>query len=193
MEIVGDVRAIFTPQDFDIDQFPDLHPLVPEGEKELLLYQEVRLSHMVEHVHWYNQPAMWTWLYKLLDHGGWLDITTPDMEYVIKTYWRNKSRWWRFLRRNKVRYPIGEHQDIADNTDEHLSRWVCFRFHSGGSFNKDAQLHDFHLGLYDRDRLEAELKAAGFRDPTVRRRGGELHAIARKAKLKQTDYYTGRN
>ena len=163
VEFIGDIRAIFMPEEFDINLYPTLLPLKAKSqEDELLLFKEIRLYHVVEHIHWYNQMAMWQWLYQLLKEGGKLDIETPDMEWVMKLYLKNRSKWRRFLNGGIFNYPRNEHPDISANTGESLSRWVAFKIHSGGSYDKPSGIHDHHLGMYDKTRLKTELDNSGF-------------------------------
>ena len=194
VEFIGDIRAIFMPEEFDISLYPTLLPLRPklleEGATrfpstaehladELCLFNEIRLYHVVEHIHWYNQIAMWQWLYQLLKEGGKLDIETPDMEWVMKLYLKNRSKWRRFLNGGILNYPRTEHPDISANTGESLSRWVAFKIHSGGSYDKLSGIHDHHLGMYDKTRLKAELENSGF-SSTVSQIQGTLKAVAVK-------------
>ena len=163
VEFIGDIRAIFMPEEFDINLYPTLLPLKAKSqEDELLLFKEIRLYHVVEHIHWYNQMAMWQWLYQLLKEGGKLDIETPDMEWVMKLYLKNRSKWRRFLNGGIFNYPRNDHKDISANTGESLSRWVAFKIHSGGSYDKPSGIHDHHLGMYDKTRLKTELDNSGF-------------------------------
>ncbi|HJP17064.1 MAG TPA: hypothetical protein QF468_00240 [Nitrospinota bacterium] len=180
VEFIGDIRAIFMPEEFDINLYPTLLPLKAKSqEDELLLFKEIRLYHVVEHIHWYNQMAMWQWLYQLLKEGGKLDIETPDMEWVMKLYLKNRSKWRRFLNGGIFNYPRNEHPDISANTGESLSRWVAFKIHSGGSYDKPSGIYDHHLGMYDKTRLKAELENSGF-SSTVSQIQGTLKAIAVK-------------
>ena len=180
VEFIGDIRAIFMPEEFDINLYPTLLPLKAKSqEDELLLFKEIRLYHVVEHIHWYNQMAMWQWLYQLLKEGGKLDIETPDMEWVMKLYLKNRSKWRRFLNGGILNYPRTEHPDISANTGESLSRWVAFKIHSGGSYDKLSGIHDHHLGMYDKTRLKAELENSGF-SSTVSQIQGTLKAVAVK-------------
>ena len=180
VEFIGDIRAIFMPEEFDINLYPTLLPLKAKSqEDELLLFKEIRLYHVVEHIHWYNQMAMWQWLYQLLKEGGKLDIETPDMEWVMKLYLKNRSKWRRFLNGGILNYPRTEHPDISANTGESLSRWVAFKIHSGGSYDKPSGIYDHHLGMYDKTRLKAELENSGF-SSTVSQIQGTLKAIAVK-------------
>ena len=180
VEFIGDIRAIFMPEEFDINLYPTLLPLKAKSqEDELLLFKEIRLYHVVEHIHWYNQMAMWQWLYQLLKEGGKLDIETPDMEWVMKLYLKNRSKWRRFLNGGILNYPRTEHPDISANTGESLSRWVAFKIHSGGSYDKPSGIYDHHLGMYDKTRLKAELENSGF-SSTVSQIQGTLKAVAVK-------------
>ena len=201
VEIVGDIRTIFIPQDFpNINDYPDLLPLKPSTQNdELLLYNKIKLMHIVEHFHWYNQPYMWRWLYQLLDYDGILEIETPDLEWIVKTYYKNlNSKWYNIIRRwllrrstKNIKFPQEDHPDITGDSIEDLSKWFCFKIYSGGSFEQNAKIHDYHLGVYDRFRLKQELLQAGFVCRIARDFWhGTLKAIARKKiENRKKDYY----
>lgn len=192
VEIVGDVRVLFIPQDFEGEIPSALKHLDTSHTKSGLgLFDRIRLFHFVEHIHWYNQPSMWRWLWLLLDEGGMLEIATPDLEYVLKTYTKQLRKFSFFSR--KVRFPQEEHPDISGHSPADLSRWVTFKLYSGGSYSPESGLHDYHLGLYDRYRLQHDLETAGFRAIKIRRRRGSLLAKAFRGQTegKEDDFYVG--
>jgi hypothetical protein len=87
-------------------------------------------------------------------------------------------------------FPPEDHPDIKENTLANLSRWTVFKLYSGGSFNKKMGLHDYHLGLYDKERIQAELTSQGF-IASIRRdtKHGVLRGKALKPPTGDTDYF----
>jgi hypothetical protein len=197
VEFVGDIRAIFIPQDYTIEKYPTLKALKPSHmAEELLIFDEIRAYHVVEHIHWYNQPVMWQWMYSLLNYNSILDIETPNLEWMIKTYVKNKekSTFWKFLSFStgqKLKFPLTDHPDITQNTDYNLSRWLCFKLFSGGSYDAQNGFHDYHLGLYDKTRITHELTQCGFQPQvTIDNKHGTLKIKAIKIKnIKIKDYF----
>ena len=87
VHIIGDVRACFL-DEFDINKYPQLiSTLSPEmAGDNLARYREIKLMHFIEHIHWYNQPALLSWLWQILEPDGFLSITTPNLKWIINTY-----------------------------------------------------------------------------------------------------------
>jgi len=170
VEIVGDIRSIFS-VDYDISQYPDLVYL-----KDIQgVFSEIRAVHVVEHVQWIYQKAMFEWFFRLLKDGGRLTVQTPDLEWIAKSYIKNKR---------KKRFPETDHPDLSLPKD--FTAWANFKLYSGCSKG------DYHHCSYDRDWLKQVMVAAGFRT-SIHRRGGTLHATGNKpgVKLGRTinDYY----
>lgn len=201
VEIVGDIRTIFAYHDFT-DEYQDLEFLKLGANEELLLYDKIILKHTIEHFHWHRQPPFLRFLYNILDYNGMLEIETPDLEWIVKTYVHGRSSSFRrfinkyiLKRENKASlFPVQDHPDISKQDQPNLSRWLAFKIHSGGSYDKEIEVFDYHLGLYDKERLQFELTLAKFRS-SVRRDilSGNLFAIAKKIMPKEIqakDYYS---
>ena len=166
VHITGDVRACFL-DEFDINKYPQLYPLSPEmAGDNLARYREIKLMHFIEHIHWYNQPALLSWLWQILEPDGFLSITTPNLKWIINTYIKHDRLFERLKRRffnsGKSLFPIKDHPDINISNLDNLSRWAAFKMFSGGSYDSEGDVYDYHLGVYDERRLSYDLKAAGF-------------------------------
>ncbi len=200
VEIVGDLRTIIAPQDYD-REYPDLDFLKTGTSEDLNLYEEIIIKHFIEHIHWLYQPTLIKFLFNILNVGGTLEVETPDLEWIIKTYINGRGNWLKRLIAKKntqsvksvAYFPDNDHPEISKQTLPNLSRWTAFKLYSGGSYNKGAEVRDYHLGLYDKERLSFELTQVGF-TAGIRRvfKGGTLKVLARKKILNGEavkDYY----
>lgn len=203
VEIVGDIMTIIAPHDF-LQNYPDLDFLKIGVHEELGLYEEIIMKHFIEHVHWLYQPTLLRFLFNILNEGGIIEIETPDFEWIVKTYINGRgSRFKRWMSDRRIRkdlksisyFPEKDHPEISKQTLPNLSRWTIFRMFSGGSYDKESNIRDYHLGLYDKERLSFELSQAGFKS-SVRRdfKSGVLKALAKKVRDKEEvvkDYFAG--
>lgn len=202
VEMVGDIMTIIAPHDFP-ENYPDLDFLKPGVHEELGLYEEIIAKHFIEHIHWLYQPILIKFFFNILVEGGILEIETPDFEWIVKTYINGRGNWFRRWISNKrmkkdiksISYFPADHPDIYRQTLPNLSRWTAFRIFSGGSYDKESGIRDYHLGLYDKERLSFELVQVGFQ-ASVRRdfQSGVLKVFAKKASTKEAvikDHYVG--
>lgn len=160
-DIVADVRAIFTP-DVKLEDYPDLEPLADLGNP---MFSRIKAIHFIEHVQWLYQEAMFQWFFALLYPGGVLELETPDLMWIAKSYIKNKK---------KSKFPLTDHPTL--NKPQHFVPWVNFKLYSGCS------LGDYHHCMYDKEHLGQSLKGVGF-NAKIKARGGHLYASAIKPNL----------
>ena len=161
-DIVGDIRAIFTP-DLKLEDFEQLQPLADYSNP---MFEAVKCNHFIEHVQWLYQEAMFQWFYAILHPNGVLELETPDLMWITKSYLKNKK---------KKKFPLQDHPNL--NKPEHFEPWVNFKLYSGCS------LGDYHHCMYDKEYLIYQLNKVGFKSK-VTSRGGYLKALAVKTVAK---------
>lgn len=153
-DYLGDIRPLFVPG----------YPVQNANDNESLsgirknTYMLVKLQHVVEHIEWIYQERLMEWAMNILAPGGLVYIGTPNLEFAIGVYVRNRKRQ---LRNKGVKYPIDEHPYCKPGIPSDMQKWVNFKIFSGCSPG------DYHHCMYDRYMLYAELMKAGFENISI--------------------------
>lgn len=133
-------------------------------------YMFIRLQHIVEHIEWIYQEFLYKWLMELLAPGGMVYIATPNLEYAVGVYYKNRRNQ---LKGKDVKYPIDEHIYLKPGVQSDMQRWVNFKLFSGCSPG------DYHHCCYDRQWLGEILVTSGFDNISIYD-GSTLKAVAYK-------------
>lgn len=149
-DIVGDIRCCFAASDYYRDmkaQYPDLSGIV--GSR----YVVVRAKHVVEHIEWLYHQTLFEWLFAITAHGGVVIIDTPNLDYIVKLYYKASN-----LADNQqpFKFPAHEYAGIKNGSAVDLSRWVQFKLFSGCSPG------DYHHACLNRRLLYHYLSSVGF-------------------------------
>ena len=126
-DIVGDIRCLFAPSDFYREKktdYPDLEHL------QTGMFYYVRLKHVIEHVEWIYHQAMFDWLSNIVSGGGYVEIETPNLRYIIKMY---ADQIKIHDSGGMPKFPAGEHNDLDNTKPIDFQRWVNFKLFSGCS------------------------------------------------------------
>ena len=167
-DITGDVKAFFSP-DVEIEDYPDLSRL--NGTT----FNEIRVVHFIEHIEWIYQKPMFHWIYEKLNNRGKLVIETPNLEWIAKSYLKN---------RRSGEYP-DEHPSLDGRND--FVPWVNFKLFSGCSPG------DYHHTMYDKVWLTQVLRQTGFA-ANVRPSGSTLYAVGlKKVDIPEEEEYYASN
>ena len=149
-DIVGDIRCLFAGSDYYrnmLEKFPDLSRIV--GAR----YVVVRAKHVVEHIEWIYHQTLFEWLFAITAHGGIVVIDTPNLDYIVKLYYKASN-----LADNQepFKFPAHEYSGMKNGSAVDLSRWVQFKLFSGCS------LGDYHHACLNRRLLYHYLSSVGF-------------------------------
>lgn len=175
VDIVGDVRAIFTP-DVDIAAYPAL-----ERFQEPEIATHIRAIHFVEHVPWIYQQAMFGWFWTLLQSGGSLEVATPNFRYIVQVYLKRRGwsiqRFFSRLRGQTVPlFPDTDHALIETNRNAHdLTLWTNYKIFSG------CGLGDYHHCGYDKTLMEYMLSKQTWKTVCIHEKKETLFIQANKA------------
>lgn len=177
VDIVGDIRSLIS-NDYNIEEYPDLKSIKSE------FFEEIKAQHFIEHVQWIYQESLFYLLYEWLEFNGRLEIETPDLEWIVKSYLYNKKT--SFLKKKRYEFPSSEHSTLTDSGDKNqFYKWVNFKIFSGCSPG------DFHHCLYDKESLRDILNLSGFDRISIRSKYATLICSAIKSKSeKERDYYS---
>lgn len=171
-DYVGDIRCLFAPVYVDsIDKHPSLQNIKSNT------FEVVKLQHVVEHIEWIYQEFLLRWVVDILAPGGLVYIGTPNLEYAVGVYVANRKRQ---VKKQDVKYPIGEHTYCKPGVSSDMQKWVNFKIFSGCSPG------DYHHCMYDRYMLHAELEKAGLENISIYD-GSVLKAVAYKPGMPHQD------
>lgn len=118
----------------DIRKFP--WP-VPGGKYDL-----VYMSHILEHIPWFQTIDALKEVYRILKHGGEVEIWVPDFKKIVDAYIRQRpgDSWFKF------------------NPDRDFMTWI-----NGRLFTYGPGEENWHRACFDESYLRERLKKAGFR------------------------------
>jgi len=104
-------------------------------------YDEVYLSHVLEHVKWYRVKKVLKELHRILKPKGVIEIHVPDMGKIIEAYSGRTipDRWYKF------------------NADRDPFLWFVGRVYTYGEHDSD-----FHKGAFNEEYLKRILADVGF-------------------------------
>ena len=109
-------------------------------------YDLIYMSHVLEHVPWYETVKVLRELHRILKKGGVVEIWVPDFVKIIKIYTTKKipDGWYRL------------------NPDKSFMTWINGRLFAGhgGGFN-------WHRATFDSNYLHKCLNVAGFSELTL--------------------------
>jgi len=173
-DIVGDIRCLFAPSDYYADMkkdYPDLRKL------ETGSFMYIRVKHIIEHIEWIYQQALFDWLGSMLGNGGLLEIDTPNLAYIAKIYLAGSTRQGLGA---MPKFPANEHNDLRQSESSDLQRWVNFKLFSGCSPG------DYHHACFDAFRLCDLLKKHKFERISIYN-GSSLRSIAFRSEDRSVD------
>ena len=121
-------------------------------------YDIVYLSHVLEHVHWYNVVDYLKEIYRILKPNGQVEIWVPDFRKIIDVYLnKEKTDGWK-----GPAY-------LSDEDKEHIKQmpeWGQFQWILGRIFayqDNDSD-ENLHRGAFDKKHLKDCLEKAGFKN-----------------------------
>ena len=108
-------------------------------------YDLVYMSHILEHVPWFQTVDFLKEILRSLKHGGTVEVWVPDLRYLVRCYMENKigDSWLKF---NKEKDPV---------------TWF-----NGRLFTYGPGEENWHRAAFDQPYLIKQLKRAGFRHCT---------------------------
>lgn len=181
VEIVGDIRAIIAPQEYDITKYPTLESIQSES------FEEIKTYHFIEHIQWIYQESLFRLFYDWLLPGGILNIHTPDLKWIVKSYLHNSQKTW--FGKPRFRFPESEHPDLIESGNKtQFYKWVNYRLFSGCS------PEDYHHCMYDKQSLRDILSVVGFQCLSMKSKYATLMALSLKPKQtldKNIEFYKG--
>lgn len=108
-------------------------------------YDLVYMSHILEHIPWFDTAAFLKEIHRILKPGGEVEIWVPDFQYLVDCYKRDRigDKWLKF---NPKRDPM---------------MWL-----NGRIFTYGPGEENWHHAVFDARYLRRCLKQAGFRHTT---------------------------
>lgn len=105
-------------------------------------YDLVYMSHILEHVPWFQTIAVLKEVHRILKGDGTVEIWVPDFEKIVKAYLGEKpgDTWFKF------------------NPDRDFMTWI-----NGRLFTYGPGEENWHRATFDGPYLRERLKKAGFR------------------------------
>lgn len=113
-------------------------------------YDLIYISHVLEHIPWYDVPEVLKELYRILKPNGVIEVWVPDMDKIIMGYLSPNVIDLDYFR------PLTK--DIKDP-----AVWFCYRTYCY-SINKGKEEGRFHKGCFNSRLLFRRLEEAGFKD-----------------------------
>jgi len=106
------------------------------------IYDLVYMSHILEHVPWFDTVATLREVHRILRPGGEVEIWVPDFEKIVKAYLNKKpgDSWFKF------------------NSNKDFMTWI-----NGRLFTYGPGEENWHRATFDEVYLKQRLKEAGFR------------------------------
>jgi len=146
-DIICDIRSFFEPDNDDLKDNPGAISLMT---RQFML---IRMNHIVEHIEWIYQKRLFDWAYKKLLPGGMLSVATPNLQFIMGVYVKNRKRQ---LAGKELKYPVQEHPYLSEGIPSDLQWWVNFKLFSGCSPG------DYHHCAYDRQSLYSMMAYSSF-------------------------------
>lgn len=114
---------------------------LPVGDNQ---YDLVYMSHILEHVPWFNTVEILKEVHRILKPGGTVEIWVPDFEKIVKAYTARKpgDTWFKF------------------NPDKNFMTWINGRIFTYGPGDEN-----WHRAVFDYEYLTRCLEQAGYRQP----------------------------
>jgi len=105
-------------------------------------YDLVYMSHILEHIPWFDCIETLKEVLRILKYGGVVEIWVPDFEKIVQAYIRQKpgDTWFKF------------------NPDKDFMTWI-----NGRLFTYGPGEENWHRATFDESYLRERLKLAGFR------------------------------
>jgi len=105
-------------------------------------YDLVYMSHILEHVPWFQTLDFLEEVKRILKHGGTVEIWVPDFEKIVQAYLKQKpgDTWFKF------------------NPNRDFMTWI-----NGRLFTYGPGEENWHRAVFDESSLRQHLKDGGFR------------------------------
>lgn len=104
-------------------------------------YDLIYMSHVLEHIPWYDTIKILKELYRILKKGGVIEIWVPDFEKAVKVYLKQEiPDGWYML-----------------NPDKNFMMWI-----NGRTFAGHRGEYSWHRATFDTNHLRNCLEKAGF-------------------------------
>ena len=135
-----------------LDINPDYHPDFVGDARDLSQFEDNSIEtilaiHVLEHLgHWYRIVNVLREWYRVLKPGGYVEIYTPDLEYIIDCYLTGK--WKEEVANPDFKFPWG--------SGENKDKWINFKLFSTGI------PYDTHYCCLTFDLLKEFAQEAGF-------------------------------
>ncbi len=122
---------------------------------------EIYASHVIEHIPWYRTQEAFNEAFRVLNHGGTIELHTIDFGKVVELYLAKDAGDW------------SDRPEVVDNP----ILWAASRIFSHGESYGDVQ---WHKALFDKEYLYRLLVKAGFTSikDVKEPRGPEKHGVA---------------
>jgi len=166
-DIVGDIRCLFAASDHYRNMKLNYKALEKIRGSH---YALVRLKHIVEHIEWIYHQGLFEWIYGITAPGGAVVIDTPNLDYIVKMYYRASAM---ADEQTPFKFPSHEYAGLKNGSPVDLVKWVQFKLFSGCSPG------DFHHACLNRRLLFHYLSEVGF-EPIGICDDSTLRAIAYK-------------
>jgi predicted SAM-dependent methyltransferase len=109
-------------------------------------FKEIFTEHMIEHVSYTNALAMLKECYRVLQPGGKLRVSTPDLKFLVALYEPTTD-----LQRNYIKWAT--------------ERWIPWASRPSSAFVINNFMRDWgHKFIFDQPTLREALELAGFTD-----------------------------
>ena len=121
-------------------------------------YDLIYVSHVLEHIPWYNVVAYLKEMYRILESGGTVEIWVPDFRKIIQVYLNAKETdGWK-----GPAYIEGKNKkNFLEFGEFNRFMWILGRTFAYEEKTGDENLHK---GAFDEEHLRFCLKIAGFCD-----------------------------
>ena len=125
-----------------LDINPDYHPDFVGDARDLSRFEDNSIEtilaiHILEHLaHWYGIKNILKEWYRVLKIGGYAEIYTPDLEYIIECYLTGE--WKKETENPNYNFPHG--------ADKDRDKWINFKlFSTANHFDTHTCCLTYHL------------------------------------------------
>lgn len=127
----------------NVDIVADIEQPLPIKDNS---YDLIYMSHILEHVTWYNTVTVLKELLRILKPGGTIEIFVPDIDKIISAYQKGiiPDEWYKY------------------NEEKNPFLWFVGRLFTYGTHDTD-----FHRAVFNKKHLKECLEKAGFVDVMV--------------------------
>jgi len=123
---------------------------------------EVRADSLIEHLSFIEEPRFFYEMKRVIKPGGFLNLSTPDFEEIVKLWLKARDEWKDFYRNDPEaiagQHWFGQYSHAADN------RWGYLCAMIFGSQNGAGQ---FHKNCYTIGKIRAILKRIEFEEVEI--------------------------